>query len=356
MPFRRSDGPWRVVAAGLPERVTGALSAALASEAPGARMIVLPNIDEESIDRLNAQAPDAIADDPTLVFWDASHGVSRAFDLIEPSPDLAVVIVGAESSADGWMVETARRGGLDALTHEALCDHAAPLLNKLRIMAASQRSQRRAVVDIRTTASQLKARNDRLESELCRLEAMAWSDPLTGLANRRQLAQRLPQLFAEAVRYGKDLACLMIDVDHFKAVNDRFGHGRGDELLTVIARLISSRIRTSDIASRYGGDEFVVLMPQTSARTASFVAQRLVEGFDQAASAIGCGHDTSGTPRCGMSIGVSCLRTSHPIDGDDLISQADSALLAAKSSGKGRIMVWKGDGAPAQSPDQSRHP
>lgn len=261
----------------------------------------------------------------------SAHGTGPA------SPDSLLVAVVPEGN-EASMAQAVRLGAADAVTEPILTGHPGAWIEKARAQLEQRRAQRRVTLDLRTTAAQLKARCDRLEQELTRLEAMAWSDPLTGLANRRQLAQRLPQLFAEAVRYGKDLACLMIDLDHFKEVNDSLGHARGDELLCAAARLITSGLRTSDIAVRYGGDEFVVLMPHTPAPLAGQTARRLSERFEQAVAAIAPGI------ACGMSVGVSCLRTSGPIDGEDLIAQADSALLWSKRAGKRQIMIWGADG------------
>lgn len=280
---------------------------------------------------------------PDIVAWHASGGLgAMAVAAGGPGETLFVYIAPGDDAVE--LADAVERGAADALTEDQLISGTEAWLRKAVVLHAQRRSQRRLIQDLRTTAAQLKSRSDRIEHEMSRLEAMAWTDPLTGLANRRQLVQRVPQLFAEAVRYGKDLACLMIDLDRFKPVNDRLGHAKGDELLCAAARLISSGLRTSDIAVRYGGDEFLVLMPQTAAKVAGQVAQRISSAFGQASRALAPGED------CGMSIGISCLRTSGPIDGDDLIAQADSALLAAKQSGKGRILLWSADGRHAETP------
>lgn len=344
---RKPSNACSIVGVGLPEPVSDAVGAVLPELGEGSRLHTFghwPSPDETH----PAHADPSQID---LVLWDLSRGLPGAAELASQHPDIGVAVVG-DHAAPGWMSSATSHGAIDAITHDELRAGAAHVLSKLSSMLEYRRHQRRMLIEARTTASQLKSRNDRLESELSRLEAMAWTDPLTGLANRRQLDQRLPQLFAEAVRYDKDLACLMVDLDHFKTVNDRFGHAKGDDVLLLVSRLIASGVRTSDIAARYGGDEFVIIMPQTSARTASRVAQRLVEGLDRALPTIGC--VAPGVARCGMSVGVSCLKTSQPIDGEDLISQADSALLAAKTAGKGKIMVWASDGRHAEAPTDIR--
>ncbi len=326
---------------GLPAPVAEAVAHALLTRPEGGRLA-----SGGAVQCLTTEfSPDELAQ-VNLVLWDRWQGLPQALEFAAEHPEVGVVVVG-EYPDPLWMAQAVAHGAIDAVTHAELVQAAPALIEKFAALAQQRAALRRSLTESRTTASQLKARNDRLESEMTRLEAMAWTDPLTGLANRRQLDQRLPQLFAEAVRYDKDLACLMIDLDHFKEVNDNLGHAKGDEVLLLVARLISSGVRTSDIAARYGGDEFVVIMPQTSARTAARVARRIVEGLERSLESIGAA--VTAGPRCGMSVGVSCLKTSQPIDGEDMISQADSALLAAKTAGKGKIMLWAPDGRHAEA-------
>lgn len=329
VPSGRSNPGASVTAAGCPPALLHALHAALAQR-PGWSMRVADTWN----DAASSPAPD-------IAVWHAALGLEALAGASAENPETCFLYV-ARAGDESTIADAVEHGATDAVTEPHLIAAAGAVLEKCRVQLEHRRAQRRLVIDLRTTAAQLKARSDRLESEMSRLEAMAWTDPLTGLANRRQLNQRVPQLFAEAVRYQKDLACLMIDLDHFKEVNDHLGHAKGDDLLCAAARLITSGLRTSDIAVRYGGDEFVVLMPQTPAKIAAQVARRIVDGFAAAVRSL------TPTEGCGMSVGISCLKTSGPIDGDDLIAQADSALLAAKKSGKGRIMIWAADGRHAE--------
>jgi len=331
MEGERSKGGWTVRAVACPPRVLHALNDAV-RDCRGCELFVAEAWGEDS----GGPVPD-------IVVWHGACGLD-AMAAAAGGLSEALFVYVATGDDPIELADAVEHGAGDALTEEHLISGASAWLRKALVLHGQRLSQRRLIQDLRTTAAQLKSRSDRIEHEMSRLEAMAWTDPLTGLANRRQLVQRVPQLFAEAVRYGKDLACLMIDLDRFKPVNDRLGHAKGDELLCAAARLISSGLRTSDIAVRYGGDEFVVLMPQTAAKVAGQVAQRISSAFGQASRVLAPGED------CGMSIGISCLRTSGPIDGDDLIAQADSALLAAKNGGKGRILLWSADGRHAETP------
>ena len=111
------------------------------------------------------------------------------------------------------------------------------------------------------------------------LKELASREPLTGLYNRRHFNEVLERAFSEAIRYGGDLSCIMIDLDRFKSTNDAFGHQTGDELLMITATTILSQLRGADVAARYGGDEFILLLPQTDAERAHVLAERIMKKF-----------------------------------------------------------------------------
>ncbi len=152
-------------------------------------------------------------------------------------------------------------------------------------------------------------------------------DPLTGLPNRRALDERLQQEWARHVRHGGHLSVIMADIDHFKNVNDRFGHPSGDEVLRQVARLLAAGCRESDMAARYGGEEFVVVAPETTAQAAVDFAERLRTSIcSQPLEVRGKAVDVT------VSFGV----TGH--DGlkspEEMIQTADEALYRAKSAGR----------------------
>src|SRR5205814_254711 len=125
-----------------------------------------------------------------------------------------------------------------------------------------------------------------LEQKNALLEQMAATDPLTGLYNRRYFSKVLDQMFASAQRFDQDLACVMIDLDHYKKLNDTYGHQIGDELLVCAGKVVLANMRRMDVAARYGGDEFVLLLPSASAQDASNAAGRIREDFRQASAVI----------------------------------------------------------------------
>ena len=173
------------------------------------------------------------------------------------------------------------------------------------------------------------------------LRELASREPLTGLYNRRHFNEMLERRLSEALRYDGDLSCVMIDLDDFKSVNDRFGHQTGDEVLVVAAGTISGQLRSPDVAARFGGDEFILLLPQTDSDRAKVVGERILEQFatDIRAS----------VPRAqaGMSMGIASLRTVKVIDADLLIRAADRALYQAKATGKNGIVVAASASEPA---------
>ncbi len=165
------------------------------------------------------------------------------------------------------------------------------------------------------------------------LRELAARESLTGLYNRRYFGDMLERCFAEASRYHHDLSCVMIDLDNFKAANDTCGHHVGDELLIIMAATITSQLRSSDVPARYGGDEFVMLLPQTGADRAYVLAERIMERFT-AETAERFPH-----LGVGMSVGIASLEWADAEDAAALIRAADRSLYQAKSAGKNRIVV-----------------
>ena len=182
---------------------------------------------------------------------------------------------------------------------------------------------------------QLRDKNAQLEDSLSKLRTMAATDHLTGLANRRRFSEELQRQFSEAIRYGQDLSCCMCDLDHYKQLNDTLGHQLGDEVLVVTAEVIRATLRLSDIAARYGGDEFVLLLPNTSLEEALAVGWRLREDL-----AARLAQSTTPVRLVTLSMGVAALHAHQPANADVLVSMADRALYAAKAAGKDRITLY----------------
>jgi diguanylate cyclase (GGDEF)-like protein len=156
-------------------------------------------------------------------------------------------------------------------------------------------------------------------------------DPLTGVLNRRELDARARVAIAHAERYDRALTCAMLDIDHFKAINDRYGHAAGDAVLREAATRISESCRASDTIGRYGGEEFVVLLPETRVEDAAVLAERLRCRFDDHGFTF-----EGATVHVTVSIGVAPWEPGVTVPAS-LYSAADRALYTAKDLGRNRI-------------------
>lgn len=186
-----------------------------------------------------------------------------------------------------------------------------------------------------TTQVRRKRYTDKLRDSLTQSVELAVTDALTGLNNRRYLDTHLATLVERSARRGRALSVLMADIDHFKAINDLHGHEGGDEVLREFSRRVRGAVRGADLACRYGGEEFVVVMPDTPAEVAAQVAERLRaaiagDGFPITAS--------SAMAAVTTSVGISTL------DGEDdsagaMLRRADQALYQAKHGGRNRVVA-----------------
>lgn len=173
-----------------------------------------------------------------------------------------------------------------------------------------------------------------------RLLRSGLTDFLTGWHNRRYLHTRIKEELARAQRHGSSVACLMIDVDYFKQINDARGHLAGDQMLRELARRIDAQTRASDTAARFGGDEFAILLPETTHKDAVHLAERILQAACSAPVDLGA----AGSERLSLSIGVAALRPKREerdllAVADRLLAQADAALYRAKAEGRGRVAV-----------------
>jgi diguanylate cyclase (GGDEF)-like protein/PAS domain S-box-containing protein len=177
----------------------------------------------------------------------------------------------------------------------------------------------------------------RIESEIMGLQAklqeQAIHDSLTGLYNRSFLLENLERELKQAERTSEVVSVIMTDIDHFKAVNDRYGHLAGDEVLRHFARILKAHARCSDIASRYGGEEFFLVLPNTSLEVASERAEQLRQSIVEQTPRF----DTRDIPIT-ASFGVAMFPRDGVVSGIDLIGKADAALYQAKNTGRNRVV------------------
>jgi diguanylate cyclase (GGDEF)-like protein len=165
------------------------------------------------------------------------------------------------------------------------------------------------------------------------LSRQARTDPLTGLDNRLKLSEDLEQLHRRSGRYGEQYSLAMCDVDNFKSYNDVYGHQAGDLALRAVAAALLGIVRKSDGVYRYGGEEFLLVLPQQSVSAAKALMERVLEAVRDLA--IVHAGDPSGQLR--LSAGISSFSAEHRVDADTLVGEADAALYAAKAAGRNRV-------------------
>ena len=204
-----------------------------------------------------------------------------------------------------------------------------------------QRVQRQEFI-VRTRLQQANAdltaeiaRRTELQAELLR---QATTDPLTGLLNRREFANRFALDLARAERDGSPLSVVLLDLDHFKKINDQFGHAAGDEVLRQVARLCLQCFRSIDSIGRLGGEEFAVLLPGASLDGAATVAQRLAQQLVATPVVFGA-HTIPLSATMGVAERLPAEKTL-----DAILQRADQGLYAGKQAGRGRVMVARPDG------------
>ncbi|BDU70239.1 diguanylate cyclase response regulator [Geothrix oryzae] len=226
---------------------------------------------------------------------------------------IPVIILTAEDDLDR-KAEILERGASDYVTKPF---HEKELLARVRIH------------------TKLKLLQDELREMNVQLEALSVTDVLTGLANRRRLMTRLEEEVQRARRYKTPLSVVMIDIDHFKQVNDSYGHAMGDEVLRNIGAMLKASLRTTDLAARYGGEELTLVLPHTDIPAALQVAENLRQKFSE------MDHTLDGvTIRKTASMGLAARNGQGEMpDAEDLLKHADEALYRAKQGGRNRVEV-----------------
>ncbi|MGC1377925.1 MAG: diguanylate cyclase [Anaerolineales bacterium] len=208
--------------------------------------------------------------------------------------------------------------------------------SRLFEQAQAEINQRRHAQESLFQANQdLQIQLDKVKALQHELREQASRDPLTGLHNRRFLGIALKQRIQQAEERNTPLSILMIDIDLFKQFNDSYGHHAGDALLQSLAGLLRRHTHSMDIACRYGGEEFLLVLSNTSLEIAAHRAEELRQAFDQSENKFGQQY-----LKAAISIGVATF-PAHSTDPEELIMKADQALYTAKAAGRNRVVVWK---------------
>ncbi len=174
-----------------------------------------------------------------------------------------------------------------------------------------------------------------MQTTLEREKELARTDPLTGINNRRRLFEMAEHEFEVAERYQQPLAVMMYDLDHFKKVNDTFDHSVGDLILQRVTQIVRDELRSADVIGRYGGEEFIVILPMTNARQAFPLAERIRINVE----ALGI-ETPKGVASVTLSIGIVELHTAASSETvEDVFRRADEAMYAAKQAGRNRTEI-----------------
>mgnify|MGYP003876134427 FL=1 len=236
------------------------------------------------------------------------------------------LVLYSESASEDDMIQAFEAGADDVISMPI-----APRLLLARLRACQR------VVELQREIEHEQEELRRVTAELAianrKLQEAALTDPLTGLPNRRYAFDRLQQEWQEAVRHDIPLACLVLDVDHFKRINDNHGHDVGDLVLKQAAELLRQAVRRSDVACRIGGEEFLVICPRTTLQGGQVLAERIRQLAEQRA------WGSEKLPlRVTVSVGVAA-RTANGRSPEELFRQADQALYAAKQAGRNRVRI-----------------
>jgi diguanylate cyclase (GGDEF)-like protein len=250
-------------------------------------------------------------------------GISIVF-LLRPLSTLVILALGwcALALALGWTTDNAALLATNRMN--AASASALALLVSILLW--------RRYVQAELLQRALEESNQQLERQRAELETLATRDPLTGLFNRREFVRLAEEELARARRNHSALSLLMIDLDHFKTINDRFGHPAGDDVLRNVAELMARSVRQTDRVARFGGEEFMLLLPDTSAADALHLANKLR-------------HKLADTPIASIgapvtaSMGLACMPAGKTLALDTLLRQTDRALYQAKHMGRNRTVV-----------------
>lgn len=285
--------------------------------------------------RAAASAQDPGTFDLILTDYNLSDGCGMdLLDDVRKKCSTPVIMVTGENVGQ-IAVEAIRRGANDYVVKLGDYLFTIPLVvQKNLTMAKVKRENEQLREQVEKAMLELQFKNQQLQESLMRVEQVAATDPLTGLYNRRHFGRVLEQLFSESQRYDTDLSCAMIDLDGYKQLNDSHGHQVGDQLLVAAGRVITANLRRMDVAARYGGDEFVLLLPRAQTDEAAGVVQRIRDEYFAASASVLNRNDG-----VRMSVGIGSIRSITSSSADQLVASADKALYQAKGAGRDRIAI-----------------
>ena len=279
------------------------------------------------------------------MFYEASDGLAGFKEMVSSRPDIVICDLFMPES-DGFKFLKLKKSHQDLNAIPVLVvANKKELNNKFHILEeGAQDYVTKPFTPIELIASvksnlKIKILQDELvaaQKKLQVLETLSNIDPLTGLYNRRFFVNALEKEFERLKRYNRTLSLLMIDMDHFKSINDKCGHPVGDRVLTVVSRILTTGLRRMDVCARYGGDEFITMLPETDKTGAVAVAQRYLNKIREYAATDICGKIKS----VSCSIGIAYLPESTISSISDFLKSADEALYISKNTGRNKLSLY----------------
>ena len=291
-------------------------------------------------------------------FIDAADGQSALSALREHQPDLLVMdvhmpklsgvevcrIVKANQGQGGFgfipvILMTARTGSKVEGLELGADDYLVKPFDMLELSARVKSMLRLKSLQDELIDKNLKLDLANRELDRKRLELLELSrtDGLTGLINRRHFDERLHAEFARAMRYQSPLSCFLLDIDHFKKVNDTWGHPFGDHVLREVAQVAKKALRDVDVLGRYGGEELIALLPETGPEEAAAAAERVRYGVETLKLTADADGGEKERVRCTASIGVATFPQGNMQTAERLVQTADDCLYAAKQGGRNQV-------------------
>ncbi len=276
----------------------------------------------------------------------------------EPAPDLLLLDLAFPhldaGALLGGLERSDRRGVLPVIAIAAQGD-AEGRARALRAGADDAVARPCAPEEVAARAAallRLRAAHQRLREANQELTRRSITDPLTGLFNRRYFEYRLSQELERARRHGDPVALAFLDLDHFKRVNDTYGHATGDAVLLAVSRVLQQELRRLDVCTRWGGEEFAAILPSTDAAGAMVVCQRVLRALRSHGGLVAAplGSEAGEVVRFTASMGVSVHEPGGSGTSEELLRRADAALYLAKRQGRNRARVAGGPLQPTRTP------
>ena len=280
---------------------------------------------EDAIKAVRTDPPDLVLLDMVLPGL-GGHEVLRIVKA-RPADEFIPVIITSQKTDTESKVRGLRLGA---------DDYVAKPLEEAEILARCN-----AMLRIKTLQDQLRQSNERLTATQRELQELSVTDALTRLKNRRFFDERIAEEFRRASRYSDPLSLIMADLDHFKDVNDRFGHQAGDAVLREAADVIRASTREPDICARYGGEEFAVILPKTHLTGALAVAERIWKELGSKVYRLAPSDSETADYRVTASLGVAAYPYVDITSAELLLKYSDAALYQAKESGRNTICLYQ---------------